>query len=567
MSGTMDNKLMEKHLQNGDLYRPCKDLTQKSENEINEVWEYVAKKNRLNERSIQRLKTTHSQCPVIYLLTKTHKFPDNVLMPKLDDIKVRPIISGCGGPADKVSWLIQIICTPLLQYVKAHLRNTEHLLRNLRNIDNGELKNKFLFSLDVVSLYPSVNNDAAIDTLRLYLERERNNIQLYQFSVADVILLTQTIFQNNCFSWKRKFYQQLRGLAMGNRLAPILAILYMDRIENQAIYSDLSLSVSIYFRYIDDCLTPASNPEEATFIQNKLNSQDPAIHFEIELPDKDGFLPFLNTKIKVNESGIVETGWYTKSANKGLMLNKKSNHPEHMKQACVSNTIQTYTAICSNDGLLEEAEQTFKRRAKRNGYDSSYIDHVKARKRERHKPKESLPTLTIPYVSSGFTNDIKRAVKRSNLNVRIVQRPQSSLKNLLVESRPHDKTCKDPSKCPICHNSSVPVNCSQKDVVYQINCDLCGRGYVGETSRPLVVRYQEHYRSAANPTAPSYKNMAFSRHYIECHPGQKPKLSTKILKKTSGSLDRKITEGLFIQKLKPDLNNKYEQLSVANFLV
>ncbi len=242
----------------------------------------------------------------------------------------------------------------------------------------------------------SVNNDAAIDTLRLYLEREKNNIQLYQFSVADVILLTQTILQNNCFSWKRKFYQQLRGLAMGNRLAPILAILYqfsvadvilltqtilqnncfswkrkfyqqlrglamgnrlapilailyMDRIENQAIYSDLSLSVSIYSRYIDDCLTPASNPEEATFIQNKLNSQDPAIHFEIELPDKDGFLPFLNTKIKVNESGIVETGWYTKSANKSLTLNKKSNHPEHMKQACISNTIQTYTAICSTD--------------------------------------------------------------------------------------------------------------------------------------------------------------------------------------------------------------------------
>jgi hypothetical protein len=385
--------------------------------------------------------------------------------------------------------------------------------------------------------------------------------------VADIILLTKTIFQNNCFSWKGKFYQQLRGLAMGNRLAPILAILYMDRIENQAIYSDLSLSVSLYYRYIDDCITPASNPEEAVFIQNKLNSQDPAIRFEIELPDVDGFLPFLNTKIKVNESGCVETGWYTKPANKGLMLNERSHHPEHMKKACISNTINTYTAICSSDALLEEAEQTFKRRAIRNGYDNSYVDRVKQRKKTTQKQKESLPTLTIPYVSSGFTNDIKRAVKRSNLNVRIIQRPQSSLKNLLVESRPHDKSCKDVSKCPICHNSSIPVQCSQKDVVYLINCDLCGRGYVGETSRPLVVRYKEHYRSAANPTAPSYKNMAFSRHYIECHPGQEPKLTVKILKKTSGSLDRKITEALFIQKLKPDLNNKYEQLSVANFLV
>ncbi len=164
---------MEKHLGNKSLYRPCHDLTKKAEEEINEAWEYVAKKNRVNERSIGRLKTTHSVCPV-----KTHKFQNNIPSSKPDDIKVRPIISGCGGPADKVSWLIhvQMICNPLLQFVKAHLRSTQHLLNNLRSIKNGELKNKLLFNLDVVSLYPSVDNDAAIDTLRLYLEKEKNNI-------------------------------------------------------------------------------------------------------------------------------------------------------------------------------------------------------------------------------------------------------------------------------------------------------------------------------------------------------------------------------------------------------
>ena len=212
---------MKKHLSNDVLYRPCKDLTQKSENEINEVWDYMGKKDHLNERSIQRLKTTHSQCPVIYLLTKTHKPPDNISSSNLvlHYVKVRPIISGCGGPADKVSWLIQVTCNPLLQFVKGHLRNTEQLLRNLHGLQHGgDLKNKFLLSLDVVSLYPSVNTDAAIGTLRSYVEREKNNIHLYQFSMADIILPTKTIFQRNCFSWKRNFNQQFRGLAMGNLL-------------------------------------------------------------------------------------------------------------------------------------------------------------------------------------------------------------------------------------------------------------------------------------------------------------------------------------------------------------
>ena len=93
-------------------------------------------------------------------------------------------------------------------------------------------------------------------------------------------------------------------------------------------------------------------------------------------------------------------------------------------------------------------------------------------------------------------------------------------------------------------------------------CNLCGVTYIGETSRPLVTRFQEHYRSTANPTAKSYKNMAFSKHYRDQHPGLKPKLSVKILKKTKGSLQRKITEALYIQELKPDLNGKYEQLNI-----
>jgi hypothetical protein len=567
MKSNLDDELVSKHLENRSIYQPCDDLTRKAEKDINEVWEYVAKKNWVNERHINRLKSTHSICPVLYLLTKTHKFPDNVPTSDPQSIKVRPIISGCGGPADKISWLVQKICTPLLQFVKAHLKNTGQLIQILRKMQNGELKNKFLFSLDVVSLYPSVNTDAAIDTLRMYLEKEKKNIELFQFSIPDIVLLTKTIFQSNCFSWRGTYFQQQRGLAMGNRLAPILAILYMDRIENQAIYSDQS--ISFYYRYIDDCITPASSPNEAFMIQNVLNSQDPSIQFEIELPNEDGFLPFLNTKIKVNDSGTVETGWYTKPANKGLMLNAKSHHPEQIKRATIVNNITTYEALCSNDALLKEAELSFEERAIRNGYNREYVQTLKRKKAttKARRKDESKTTLTIPFISRSFTNDIRRAVQRSNLNVRIVQQPQASLKNLLVESRPYDKTCKDVKKCLVCRTSSVPVQCSQKDTVYQVTCNLCGAIYIGETSRPLVTRFQEHYRSASNPTAKSYQNMAFSKHYNDQHPRVKPNLSVKVLKKTKGSLQRKITEALFIQKLKPDLNGKYEQLGILDFVV
>ena len=156
----------------------------------------------------------------------------------------------------------------------------------------------------------------------MYLEKEKKNLPLCHFPIPDLLLLVKSIFINNCFSWKRRYYRQLRGLAMGNRLAPILTILFLDRFENKAIYAHLS--VLLFYRYIDDCITSASSFKEAHMIQNYLNSQEPSIRYEIELPGEDGFLPFLNTKFKVNESGFVETGCYTKPANKGLMLNPQA---------------------------------------------------------------------------------------------------------------------------------------------------------------------------------------------------------------------------------------------------
>jgi hypothetical protein len=123
---------------------------------------------------------------------------------------------------------------------------------------------------------------------------------------------------------------------------------------------------------------------------------------------------------------------------------------------------------------------------------------VKERKNKAKRTKKEplyIPALSIPYISSAFTKDIKRAVQRSNLNVRIVQRPQRSLKSLQVESRPNDKECKNAKKCPICRTSSSPIKCSQKDTLYQLSCDLCGASYIGETSI-------DHYSGPISGTLP-----------------------------------------------------------------
>jgi hypothetical protein len=77
--------------------------------------------------------------------------------------------------------------------VKAHLRNTEQLLRNLQSVKNEELKSKILFSLDV----------AAIDTLRMCLEKEKKNPPLCT-SLFQTCFFSQIDLQKQLFFVEEK---------------------------------------------------------------------------------------------------------------------------------------------------------------------------------------------------------------------------------------------------------------------------------------------------------------------------------------------------------------------------
>ncbi len=95
--------------------------------------------------------------------------------------------------------------------------------------------------------------------------------------------------------------------------------------------------------------------------------------------------------------------------------------------------------------------------------------------------------------------------------------------------------------------------------------------YKGETYRPVADRFIEHYRTANNPTAESYKEKPFAKHnssHLPQHMGE-PKLKLDILARATCSCttDMKITEARSILASKPDLNDRDEQIELRKFLV
>ena len=111
----------------------------------------------------ETIDNAHRNCPVLYVLIKTHKMTEEFI--KSNDASkfgCYPIIFGCDGPTDRVSWLLMYILTPLLDFIPAFLKNTKQVLDNLNTIDKDILKSACFESFDVTSLHTNVDNQAAV---------------------------------------------------------------------------------------------------------------------------------------------------------------------------------------------------------------------------------------------------------------------------------------------------------------------------------------------------------------------------------------------------------------------
>ena len=162
----------------------------------------------------------------------------------------------------------------------------------------------------------------------------------------------------------------------------------------------------------------------------------------------------------------------------------------------------------------------------------------------------------------------KRAAQQCNLPITVVTTPGRKLRDILTSSRPLDKQIcpKNQINCATC-NCLTEGECTIRNVVYKIECSLCGELYIGETYRQLHSRFQEHWYSACSPLKPSYKDKPLARHYSEHHPNIPPQLLLSVIARASNIKDRKVKEARMISTLKPSINIKDELKDTQLFLV
>ena len=145
---------------------------------------------------------------------------------------------------EKISEFVSFHLNPLVQTVPSYIKNTTHLLNKLKNLDVLPA-NAILITLDVSSLYTNIPTNEGSYACRKFLD-QRTDFLLNLFATLCVSVLTI-----NNFVFNGEHFVQQHGTAVGTRMAPAFANLFMGNFEEKALrgFQDKPL---FWFGYIDD---------------------------------------------------------------------------------------------------------------------------------------------------------------------------------------------------------------------------------------------------------------------------------------------------------------------------
>ena len=95
-------------------------------------------------------------------------------------------------------------------------------------------------------------------------------------------MLTELCLRLSFFQFQDKYYEQIEGAAMGSPLSPIVANLFMENLEEEAIRS-APLQPKLWRRYVEDTfIIWPHRQEELHRFHKHLNSLHSNIHFTME---------------------------------------------------------------------------------------------------------------------------------------------------------------------------------------------------------------------------------------------------------------------------------------------
>jgi hypothetical protein len=425
------------------------------------------------------------------------------------------------------------------------VKDTTDFINKIESLDLVP-ENTILATVDVTSLYTNIPNQEGTIACKSALQTTRLSGDIP--STDNIVKLLEYVLTKNNFDFNAKHYLQVGGTAMGTKLAPSYANIFMSSFEEKFVYT-YEPKPSIWLRYIDDIFLIWEHGQESLDIfLSHLNNCHNTIKFTAE--QSPSAVNFLDTTVKVGEDRKLYTTLYCKPTDSHNYLLYESAHPKHTKNSLPYSQLLRIRRICSKMEDFDSNAILIGSHFIRRGYPSHLIEEaiIKVRRKDRQlllcpTPKDNSLETDRLFLINTFTpadQGLKNIVKhnwsilgRTNTttplyNHRLIfgHRRNDNLRDKLVRAKlPQNSTItRNPNRplhicstfnCRYCpkldrtgtitststnrqYNTRKIVSCKSNNLIYCITCTKCKKQYVGQTKNRLQDRFVAHFYNIEN---------------------------------------------------------------------
>ncbi|XP_062587971.1 uncharacterized protein LOC134249655 [Saccostrea cucullata] len=299
-----------------------------------------------------------------------------IKLPRPTDLKLRPIVAGPACPTHRLSNLLDILLKPLCQLVPSYVRDDLDFLGHIP--DTVEL-NTEMVSFDVTSLYTNIPHTLGLEAIAFWIDKYHNQIH-ERFSKDFILEGIKIVLENNHFVFDGRNFLQIKGTAMGTKVAPTYATLVLGFLEEK-LFNETERRFGNPFaqyirfnwkRYLDDCfIFWTRSTEDLQEYHTILNNLHPSIKFTLEKSRLE--LPFLDILI-IKEGRKIITDLYYKKTDSHQYLVFNSCHPSHVKRNIPFNMARRVCTIVIDETRRNGRLQELKTFLLRQKYPNDLID-------------------------------------------------------------------------------------------------------------------------------------------------------------------------------------------------
>ena len=418
----------------------------------------------------------------------------------------------------------------------------------VEEINQVSFPSAYMVSFDVESLFTNIPLD---ETIKLAVNTILHNNKELKITKKELTTLFEFATKQTHFLFENEMYDQIDGVAMGSPLGPVLANLFMGAHENIWLQAPEASKVLFYRRYVDDifCVFPSSQDVPEFF--NFINDQHPNIRFTVE-NEVNGKLPFLDVLIRLGTDLKFHTTSYRKPTYTGLLTNFFSFTPSSYKTGLVRTLIDRALKINSSRSTFYTDCGKIKFYLQKNSFPLKLLDSIIAKVISDKTSSRSVNTDDRPsprYYKLPFIGNFSSiAQKKLNSIIKHCCKDTVAVKLVFTPFKIGSLfSLKD--SLPLTHKSHV---------VYKFSCAGCNASYIGETTRQLGVRANEHletdtkssvFRHLHNQSLPCKEVCDFS-----CF---------SILDSAQTQYQLRIKEGLYVAWNDPSLNKQVKCYKVS----